>query len=177
MEAFVIFSGFALLVILLLSPFIVGLITTANKLKHEDPENFSWKAVWKANFLFDENSYKIELREKVVQRFGEDSVMSKLVNLQHNVLKLNTAIVIDKNNQKLMCIYNKKMPVLDFYEITGTMIVEEDEGQIYVLIYTRNELFPEISINVYDRTSAEGLIKTLNDVRASAQNNLYSKYE
>ena len=34
-----------------------------------------------------------------------------------------------------------------------------------VLIYTKNELFPEIHIDVYDRASAERLLNTVNNMR------------
>ena len=165
---------FILVILGLLSPFIVGTISMITVYKHDDPDNFNWEAVREANFSADKRRYKKEFRKKVNQLTAKYPAVRKFLYYKYNITKIDTAIVIDERYQKWICIYNEKMPVLSFSEIIGTEAIEDD-GQICVLIYTQNELFPEIRIDVYDRASAENLMNTVTNMRDSVQNNLYKK--
>ena len=162
------FWGFILVILGLLSPFIVGTISMIKVLKQEDPENFNFKAVWNANFSAD----KRQFRKKVDQLKAEYPAVNNFARLGYTVTKFDTAIVIDERYQKWICIYNEKMSALSFSEISGTEAIE-DNGKISVLIYTANESFPEIRIEVCDSDTSERLMKTVNDMRLYFQNNIY----
>ena len=173
MEAFIIFSGFVLLIILLLSPFIVGTVSTIMVLKKEDPDNFNWNAVWEANFSFVHKLVDRIKSSKESKRLTDKyPAVNKFVHLGYKVTKFDTVIAIDERNYKWVCVNVLNMPVLSFSDIIESEIVEDKE-LTRVIIYTKNEFVPEIYINVYDRIVAESLIKTVNNMRASVQNNLY----
>ena len=151
---------------------VVSTVINAKVINHLDPENANFIAVWEANFSADKRRYKKEFRKKVNQLTAKYPAVRKFLYYKYNITKIDTAIVIDERYQKWICIYNEKMPVLSFSEIVGTEAIEND-GQICVLIYTKNELVPEIRIDVSDSDSAERLMKTFSDMRTSVQNNLY----
>ena len=150
-------------------PPIIGIFVA----KREDPENANFKAVWEANFSFVHKLADRIKSSKESKRLADKyPAVNKFVHLGYKVTKFDTVIAIDERNYKWVCVNVLNMPVLSFSDIIESEIVEDKE-LTRVIIYTKNEFVPEININVYDRIVAESLIKTVNNMRASVQNNLY----
>ena len=173
MEAFIIFGGFALLVILLLSPFIVGTISTIYVLKKEDPENFNWEAIREANFPFIiklhdkiKSKRKLSVSEKLANEYP--AVYEFVYNYGCKVTKFDTVIAIDERKQKWVCVNDPDLYVWDFSDIDDAELIEE-EKRFYILIHTKRITFPKMRIESYDRASAERLLNTVTNMRDSAK--------
>ena len=161
----------------LILPPIIGIFTAMR----EDPENANLKAILEANFSFVhkfidyiQSKRKPTVSEKLAKEFP--AVYKFVYNYGCRVTKFDTILAIDERKKKWVCINDSDMPVWNFSDIDDAEFIEE-EKRFYILIRTKRKSFPEIRIESYDKASAERLLNTVNNMRTSVQNNLYSKYE
>lgn len=115
---------------------------------------------------------KLSVTEKLAKEFP--AVDKFVYHYGCKVTKFDTIIAIDERRQKWVCINNPDMPVWNFADIYDAKLIEE-EKRFFVLMRTKRASFPELRIESYDRASAERLLKTVNNMRASVKSKSDSK--